>query len=319
MTQLPMTYSGPTSPLGFDPLVSCAIAGATTCGAPRHASPASFLDNLLDAANHISRFEGPASFALVPEKPMARPANANYVLRRDLAGRPALWRIGGMVRKIVYLPNGKIKTMEDTGKLSPLATANGERVYLLGFETYDGGKTYIGRLMVNEETDSIVMTDLYIRNEGTVVATDDSGFEMTWNPNNGDTSTEFVQHNHLRESWTDHLDGTVTIEMSFENGTAVRMKGICEQEFFASNIQIKSNGGRFELQSSGPDKVCRTLCDPSGSSEIKIISRDIKQIGRSLMEATSVAIAWQKTADETPLAVVVCLEDNLLDCMNQDL
>ena len=155
-----------------------------------------------------------------------------------------------MNRKITYLHSGKIKTLQDTGTLPRFASGRGQHVYLLGFETYDFGRTYIGRLMMGDEIDSVVMTDVYLRNDGTVVATDDSGCEMTWNPNTGDASTEFVQHNLRRETWIDHLDDSVTIKLRFPSGAFVEMKGTYEADFQACSILIKDGSGTIELESA---------------------------------------------------------------------
>ena len=199
-----------------------------------------------------------------------------------------------MTRKITYLASGKIKTFEDTGKLSPLAASDGSTIYLLGFETHDGGSTYIGRLMVSQEVDSLVMTDLYLKNDGTVVVTDDSGLEMTWNPNNGDASTEFAEHNRKRETWIDHLDGTVTIKSILENGASLEMNGLYGLEFCATKTTVKSNGGTIALQASGSAKVCRTIVDSRGRSDVKIVTMDMLKITRALMQAETMHIVWSK-------------------------
>ena len=230
---------------------------------------------------------------------------SNYVVQRDYAGRPIVWKINVMTRRITYLSSGKIKNFEDTGRLVPLAASSGAVSYLLGFETHDCGRTYIGRLMVAQEVDSLVMTDLYMRNDVTVVATDDSGLEMTWNPNNGDSATEFAEHNHRRESWTDHLDGTITLQISLDNGTSLEMNGIYADEFCANKVMIRSNGTRIEFQPIGASRVYRTITDSTGPAEITEVDLPLGSIVKSLMSSDSLSIEWlRKNARVEALNVV---------------
>jgi hypothetical protein len=233
---------------------------------------------------------------------------SNYVVQRDHAGRPIVWKINGMTRRITYLGNGKIRNFEDTGKLVPLAASGGAVAYLLGFETHDGGRTYIGRLMVAQEIDSLIMTDLYMRNDGTVVATDDSGLEMTWNPNNGDSGTEFTEHNHRRESWTDHLDGTITLNMSLDNGTTLEMNGVYTDEFCSNRVTIKSNGTRVDFQPLGASRVYRTITDSTGHFETKEVDLPLASIVRSLMSSDSLSIEWLRKNSRVEALNVVEIE-----------
>jgi len=303
--------------LGFSTPVPSVASGSEIFEPRSQFSRSAFLDHLMEAANQMSRVDGMPSRGMFSDRNHKLPRSANYVIRRDAAGRPTVWRIGGMTRKLSYLQNGKIKALEETGKLVSLASANGTKIHLLGFETYDFGRTYIGRLMICDEIDSIVMTDLYLRNDGTVVATDDSGCEMTWNPNNGDTSTEFVQTNHQRETWTDHLDGTVTVQTNFDNGTIVKMDGTCQETFRAATILIRGHGGSVELRANGREKVCRTIADPSGRTEVKIISGDINLLGLSLMHASDLRVTWSKNDNNIPVAIIECDQESLLDCIEE--
>jgi hypothetical protein len=233
---------------------------------------------------------------------------SNYVVQRDHAGRPVVWKINGMTRRITYLGNGKIKNFEDTGKLVPLAASAGAVAYLLGFETHDGGRTYIGRLMVGQEIDSLIMTDLYMRNDGTVVATDDSGLEMTWNPNNGDAGTEFTEHNHRRESWTDHLDGTITLNMSLDNGTTLEMNGSYSDEFCANRVTIRSNGTQLDFRPIGASRVYRTITDSTGQFEATEVDVPLSSIVRSLMSSDSLSIEWLRKISRVEASNVVEIE-----------
>ena len=284
--------------------LSAVSTPSSKCSAPLPSSYSSshFLDNLSRTSADVQT----SSDIFFERVSTADPSN--YVVQRDHAGRPIVWKINGMTRRISYLGNGKIKNFEDTGKLAPLAASGGAIAYLLGFETHDGGRTYIGRLTVAQEIDSLVMTDLYMRNDGTVVATDDSGLEMTWNPNNGDSGTEFTEHSHRRESWTDHLDGTITLNMSLDNGTTLEMSGVYSEEFCANRVTIKSNGTRVDFQPVGASKVNRTITDLSGQFETSEVDLPLASIVRSLMNSDSLSIEWLRKNSRVESLNVVEIE-----------
>jgi hypothetical protein len=225
---------------------------------------------------------------------------SNFVLDRDSMGRPIVWKIGGLVRQISYLSNGKIRMVEETGQLPPLATSNGAPAFLLSFETHDGGRTYIGRFQSETAIEPIVMTKLDIRSDGTIVTTDDSGLEMTWNPNNGESAAAFVHRNNQQETWIDHLDGTVTAELKFQNGVVAILRGRQQTEFCPSRIFIDCLGQSLQIVSSSRQRNAQVVAtDSKGNEATAALDITLLEFARLLMQAGTVDIDWYKLESTT--------------------